>query len=97
MHHVDEEPHYDRVIPVPRPIKAFDVTSVIDPPTGADTMDQRIVCVEEILQVMFADMRLRAEGGRWTWLSCSRTIPSLLSHINDWVWLREMGCYLARM
>lgn len=28
---MDEEYHYDRVIPVSRPIKAFDVTSMIDP------------------------------------------------------------------
>lgn len=31
-HHVEEEPHSDRTILIPRSIKAFDVTTVIDPP-----------------------------------------------------------------
>lgn len=35
MHYVDEEYHYDRVILVSHPIKAFDVTLVIDPPAGS--------------------------------------------------------------
>lgn len=58
MHHVEEELHYDRMIPMLWHIKAFDVMYVIDPATA--TMDQRIIHVET-LRLMFAYMHLRAD------------------------------------
>ncbi|OIT37176.1 nad(p)h-quinone oxidoreductase subunit k, chloroplastic [Nicotiana attenuata] len=63
VHHVEEEFHYDRTIPVTYPIKAYDVTSVIDPPDTAVNSDQRLVRVEETLQLLFADLSLRAARG----------------------------------
>lgn len=62
-HHVDEEYHHDRVIPVPQPTKVFDVISMIDPPGSAATMDQKMVLVEETLQMIFADIHIRTERG----------------------------------
>ncbi|OIT39260.1 hypothetical protein A4A49_03587 [Nicotiana attenuata] len=38
-HHVEEEFHYDRTIPVTYPIKAYDVTSVIDLPATDVNLD----------------------------------------------------------
>ncbi|XP_070020829.1 uncharacterized protein [Nicotiana sylvestris] len=43
--------------------EALDVTTVIDPPAAALNPDQRIVQVEETLQILFADLRLRASRG----------------------------------
>ncbi|OIT02946.1 hypothetical protein A4A49_22426 [Nicotiana attenuata] len=62
-HYVEEEFHYDRTIPVTYPIKAYDVTSVIDPPATAVNSDLRLVRVEETLQLLFADLSLRAARG----------------------------------
>ncbi|OIT03467.1 hypothetical protein A4A49_08849 [Nicotiana attenuata] len=62
-HLMEEEFHYDRTITVSYPIRPFDVTSVIDPPTAAVNSDQRMVRVEETLQLLFADLRLRVDQG----------------------------------
>ncbi|XP_070032498.1 uncharacterized protein [Nicotiana tomentosiformis] len=64
-HHIEEEFHYDRTIPVTYPIKAFDITVVIDPPPAAAavTSDQRLVRVGETLQLLFADLSLRFARG----------------------------------
>nr|XP_033510657.1 protein trichome birefringence-like 19 [Nicotiana tomentosiformis] len=63
-HHVEEEFHYDRDITVLWPLKPFDVTSVTDPPVAVVLVDQRFVRVEETLQLLFADMCLRAARGK---------------------------------
>ncbi|OIT38334.1 hypothetical protein A4A49_07973 [Nicotiana attenuata] len=62
-HHVEEEFRYDRTIPVLRPLKPFDVTTVTDRPVAVVPIDQRFVHVEETLQLLFADMRLLAARG----------------------------------
>ncbi|OIT35227.1 hypothetical protein A4A49_07435 [Nicotiana attenuata] len=62
-HHVDEEFHYDRTIPMMWPLTAFDVITVTDPPSAAVPVDQRLLCVKETLQLLYADTRLHAARG----------------------------------
>lgn len=77
MHHMEEMFYYERMIQCCGLSRL--VTSVIDPPSGiVATVDQRLVRVKETMQLLFADMHIRAYRRRLTWLRCSRLIPSLL-------------------
>lgn len=60
---MDEDLHYDRMIMILWPTKVFDVTSMIDPPTDVTTMDQRMLRVDEPLQMMVIEFRLYGERG----------------------------------
>ncbi|OIT28886.1 hypothetical protein A4A49_52562 [Nicotiana attenuata] len=73
-HHVEEEFHYERTILVSYPIKAYDVMSVIYPHAATVNSNQRLVRVEETLQLLFADLRLHHPLSAITqqWLGLAR-------------------------
>lgn len=87
---MEEEYHYDRTIPVSRLIKAFDVTTMIEPPSTVDPVDQRFLCVEATLQLLFTDMRLCAARGE-TYLEELQLDHPLSAVTQQWLGLAEGG------
>lgn len=78
------------------PIKAFDVTDMIDPPTTIVPVDQSWFVSRRHCSCCSLICAFVLLGGKPTWRSCNRIIPSMMLLRSNWVWLREDSCHLTR-